>query len=394
MSDSSLSERPSLESLRSHASSNSVQSQPDTLPPAVTGRLAWEGSELAPEEYVVELETDEIENIRAAVISFKLLGLPRSRIDKETFPLQLGLVNKLASLSKEIHNGRGVVVVRGLHAAGFNDEEAVIAFAGVSSHVCPERATDSFADQTLSHIRDATQDKVPDWARELGLAGSKLPTAMEFHADRFSGDVLALYVRNDGSSVGGGEQFIASFCRIYNELLDVAPDALETLAAPNWPFELKHPVHKQPYLELGPAMFLAGGKPICQLVKAPLLGSPKIPRSKSMPPLSIDQIYALEVVEGLARRFGTKLDRRNGDIQFIHNLSIMHARSAYGTKPSQGRSGRHLLRMFLRDPKNAWSKPYGYLPKFEDPFAIGREQNLPILDMDPWRKITGRESHG
>jgi len=217
---------------------------------------------------------------------------------------------------------------------------------------------------------------------------------MEFHADRFSGDVLALHVRNDGASVGGGEQFVASFCRIYNELLDIAPDTLETLAAANWPFELKHPIHKHPYLELGPAIFLSDGKPMCQLVKAPLLGSPKIPRSKSMPPLSTDQAYALQLVEELARRFGTKLDRRTGDIQFIHNLSIMHARSAYGAKPSQGKSARHLLRMFLRDPENAWRKPSSYLPKFDDPFQLGREQNLPVLDMDPWRKITGRESHG
>jgi len=79
-----------------------------------------------------------------------VLGLPRSCINQETFPLPLELSDKLSSISNEIHHGRGVVVLRGLHAARFNDEEAVIAFAGVSSHVCPERATDSFANQTLS----------------------------------------------------------------------------------------------------------------------------------------------------------------------------------------------------------------------------------------------------
>ena len=41
-------------------------------------------------------------------------------------------------------------MVRGLDAARFNDEEAVIAFAGISSYVCPKRATDSYANQTLS----------------------------------------------------------------------------------------------------------------------------------------------------------------------------------------------------------------------------------------------------
>lgn len=60
------------------------------------------------------------------------------------------LEEKLASISKELHQGQGVVVLRGLEAANFNDEEAVIAFAGVCSYICPERATDSYANQTLS----------------------------------------------------------------------------------------------------------------------------------------------------------------------------------------------------------------------------------------------------
>jgi len=50
-----------------------------------------------------------------------------------------------------------------------------------------------------------------------------------------------MYVRNDGSEMAGGEQFVASFYRIYNELLRDAPGVLDTLAAENWPFELKHP---------------------------------------------------------------------------------------------------------------------------------------------------------
>jgi len=62
---------------------------------------------------------------------------------------------------------------------------------------------------------------------------------MDFHSDRFSGDILALHVRNDGGHEHGGEQYIAPFWSIYNELLEKDPAALETLAEPAWPFELK-----------------------------------------------------------------------------------------------------------------------------------------------------------
>lgn len=183
-------------------------------------------------------------------------GLARSAIAKETFPLSEQLSNRLASLSKEVHCGSGVAVLRGLHTARFNDEEAVIAFVGICAHVCAERATDSYANQTLSeycrvpknpslaligkgHIRDATHEKVPDWAKGIGLAGSKITAKMDFHNDRFSGDVLAMHVRNDGGRDNGGEQYVSSFWSVYNELLEKNPAALETMAEAQWPFELK-----------------------------------------------------------------------------------------------------------------------------------------------------------
>lgn len=131
---------------------------------------------------------------------------------------------------------------------------------------------------------------------------------------------------------------------------------------------------------------------MCQLVKAPLLGSPRIPRDPKMPALSAEQMHALHAVEELAKQFCTQLDRQKGDIQFINNLSIMHARAAYGA--GQKRSTRHLLRMFLRDPAEAWEKPASFKTNFDDPFTPGRQQNLPVVDSDPWRKISGRESHG
>lgn len=355
--------------------------------------MVWKGDELDPTQYIIQLDNREIQDIRAAVIKVKIAGTLRSDIHRDTFDLgNSNLAQRLSAISTELHQGRGVVVLRGLDAAKFNDEEAVIAFTGICSHICPLRATDSYANQTLSHVRDATKDAVPKWAKNIGLAGSKITAAMDFHSDRFSGDILALHVRNDGGEGAGGEQFIVSFWQIYNELLEKDPEVLETMAEPDWPFELKQK-DKEPYLELGPTLFFSKGRPMCQLVKAPLLGTPLIQRDASMPVVSKKQLHALHAVEELAKRFCTKLGRQQGDIQFINNLSIMHARGAYrGTdgKPSS----RHLLRMFLRDPENAWDKPAQFRNNFDDPFVPGRPQNLPVIDSDPWRLISGRESHG
>jgi hypothetical protein len=192
MSTRSLSTKSSLDSLRSDLS---VQSAPDLLAPAVTGPMVWRGAEL--ENYIITLTAAEIEFIKAAVKYFRCkfkpkrdarhkrrltfdpaTNLPRGSIEQTTFPLPEPLASKLSTISNEVYHGRGVAVLRGLDTVNFNGEESVIAFAGISSYVCPSRATDSYAFQTLSHVRDATHDPIPEFAKGLGLAGSKVGTAM------------------------------------------------------------------------------------------------------------------------------------------------------------------------------------------------------------------------
>ncbi|KAH8627910.1 hypothetical protein IG631_17678 [Alternaria alternata] len=69
MSSPTLSARSSFESL--HSNSSSIFSSPDKLAPAVTGPMVWQGDELNPVEYVVQLNDREIRDIRAAIIKFK-----------------------------------------------------------------------------------------------------------------------------------------------------------------------------------------------------------------------------------------------------------------------------------------------------------------------------------
>jgi aspartate/glutamate racemase len=149
------------------------------------------------------------------------------------------LVTKLADIGKRIHTEEGVEVLRGLHKLKLPDEQSIKVFCGLCSHIAALRSTDMFANQTMSHVRDATSDPIQKGAENLGLAGSKLTIAMDFHADRFSGDILAMHVRHDGGAGDGGEQYVASAQRIYNELYEMEPEVLETMLAPDWPFEIK-----------------------------------------------------------------------------------------------------------------------------------------------------------
>ncbi|CAN9297506.1 unnamed protein product [Alternaria alternata] len=207
------------------------------------------------------------------------------------------------------------------------------------------------SNQTLSHVINATKMQILEDCKGIGLAGSKVTSAIDFHSDRFSGDVIALYVRNDSGSSTRGEQFITSFPKIYDELLKRDPKVLETIVKPDWPFKLKKK-GRAPYLELGSTLFFSKGRPMCQLVKAPLLSTDYNPRDPSMPKVTRKQLHAMRAVKELARHFCTKVDRQEEDIQLFHNPSIMHARAEYH-RAADFASTRYVLRMFLRNPRNA-----------------------------------------
>lgn len=170
MSISTLSHKGSVESLASHASSDTVLSVPDRLVPSIKSPLVWRNDELTPAMYILHLSQEEVNAIETAVNHFKGTqdasrfsryfanfsldsNLSFTEINTTTFDLPLELAEKLSSVSEQIHNGIGLATIRGLDAARFNDKTSIIAFAGVASYVCPERATDPYANQTLSESK-------------------------------------------------------------------------------------------------------------------------------------------------------------------------------------------------------------------------------------------------
>jgi len=361
------------------------------IPSLKLSPMAWDGKDLKTNDYVFELKIHEISAINDAIVYFKNTGVPAEEVGPETFPLPAELASRLGNIGSSLYNGMGIAVLRGIDPTIYNDYDKVIVFAGVASYICSERGTDDFAGVTMGHIRDASHDNIPEIAKGVGLAGSKIPVALSFHADRFSGDILSLFVVDQGVDVGGGEQFVSSFWRMHQELLITAPDVLDTLKAETWPWEIADPITHEPGIDYAPAMFYAGKKPMIQLVHAVLIGGPQLPRPEHLPSLSATQHYALQMVEKTAQKFSVQLDRQDGDIQFINNLSIMHARAAYqGDKVST----RCLLRMFLRDPKNAWSCDGKYKDDLDKVFTPGRRQEFVIKDLDPWFKIQGKNGHG
>lgn len=69
------------------------------------------------------------------------MGIELPMISPETFQLPERLAQTLRQASDEVHNGRGFVVIRGLHDEARSDEDTAIMFCGLSSHFGRIRAT-------------------------------------------------------------------------------------------------------------------------------------------------------------------------------------------------------------------------------------------------------------
>ncbi|KAL9088572.1 MAG: hypothetical protein Q9165_006092 [Trypethelium subeluteriae] len=337
----------------------------------------WEPNDLKDySENIILLNGEDINNIENALGYFKSLGLAIPRVSPKNFPLSETLVARLRSVSKMVHDGVGFAIVRGINPENYNDEDNVIIFNGLSSHVGSLRSTNQKG-VSMSHLRDAQKDHRPENRKTAELNASKLPQGMKFHADRFYGDVIGMYVKSDDAI--GGDQYLASWPAIHNVLLKESPQTVRILAKP-WSWGNSKENANQPK---SPVIFQANdNRVIVQLIYRPFLDSGFS---------SAAEESALATVQATAERLCIKLDRQPGDLQFVNNFSVLHARDKYTNSSAKG---RHMLRLGLRDPEHAWEVPEQWRGLFDELFQVRPEdQKIFATDVDPWELTTASINH-
>ncbi len=96
-------------------------------------------------------------------------------------------------------------------------------------------------------------------------------------------------------------------------------------------------------------------KVIFRFSRYPLTGFGALERSTKLPPLSRDQIGALDAVQFVAAANSVSLPMGKGAIVFINDMAMLHARQSFRDDVDQVH--RHLLKMYLRDPEQSWGLP-------------------------------------
>lgn len=311
----------------------------DTLRPRIEGPSAWIGADLAkrPEEWIHRLSAAEIAEIETATADIRARGLDIAEIRRADFRLPtLGPV--VDRLREEVLNGRGFVLIRGLPVEGRPVAESATAYWGIGTYFGNVRSQNAKG-HVLGHVRD------------LGLS-SKDPNVriyqtterQNFHTD--SCDIVALLCLKTAKS--GGLSSLVSSMTIYNVMATRRPDLAWRLFQP-MPTDRRGevPEGKRPWFE---TPVYNDHRGFLSAIYAPhyVRSSQRFPEA---PRLSAEDIAALDYFDALAEDAELRLDMefRPGDMQFVHNHTVLHDRTAFEDWPEPERK-RHLLRLWLAAP--------------------------------------------
>ena len=84
------------------------------------------------------------------------------------------------------------------------------------------------------------------------------------------------------------------------------------------------------------------------------MGVPGLERSDGTPSLTTIQEEALDVLESVAQQLKLSLYSRPGDLIYVNNLALLHARQGFQDTATES---RYLVRMWLKNDHHAWKLP-------------------------------------
>ncbi|CAP73075.1 uncharacterized protein PODANS_2_4890 [Podospora anserina S mat+] len=324
------------------------------FPKEITGRTVWKRDDFInnPEKWVHPFTDEEVAELSATADAFIASGTPLTGISKENFVLpKLGKV--LTDLREDLLNGKGFILFKRFPADVWGPEKNAVAYMGLGTYL-GYFVSQNGRGHVLGHVKDVGDDPTQIHTVRIYRTAAR----QFFHAD--DGDIVGLLCVHRAQE--GGESDIVSVHNVWNILQKEHPDVAETLTKPIWYFDRKGEVSngqeewvRQPivYIENG-----GQGRLYCKWDPYYVKSLTRFSDKGIIPPLSEEQLHALKVLEDTCQQEALHMVLEVGDIQFLSNAHLLHARTAYRDfAPPAPR--RHLLRLWLATPEGegGWALP-------------------------------------
>ena len=306
------------------------------LPPLQTGAAAWYGPEMAArDEWLMPLASTDIREIELAVEPLVARGADIAAISAADFPLpSLGAKLK-ARVCDEVLSGRGFLLMRGLPVERWSLRATATAFFGLGAHLGSARSQNAKG-HVLGHVRDLGLD-----AEDPNVRIYQTNARQTFHTD--SCDIVALLCLKTARS--GGLSALVSSTTIFNEMRRRRPDLLALLLEPIATDRRGEVAAGQrPYFEIPVFNWHEGH--LSAIYQRQYIDSAQ--RFADVPRLTAAHREALDLFDALADdpALNMTMEFKPGDVQFVHNHTILHDRTAFVDWPEPDRR-RHLLRLWL-----------------------------------------------
>jgi hypothetical protein len=301
-------------------------------------------------EWLYRLSQAEIGEVDLAMGMVARAASDMAAIAPDDFPLPT-LGPRLQQLLDEVLNGRGFVLIRGLPVGRWTRREAAIAFLGIGSHLGSLRSQNAQG-HILGHVRDAGLS-----SRDPNVRIYQTRERQTYHTD--SCDIVALLCLQPAKS--GGLSSLVSSVTIYNEIRRRRPELLEALFEPiETDRRGEVPAGEKPYFSIPVFNWHAGL--LSAIYQRQYIESAR--RFPGVQPLTARQISALDLFDELANdpALEMQMEFQAGDIQLVHNHTILHDRTSFEDWSEPERK-RHLLRLWLA-PAGARPLPAVYAERF------------------------------
>lgn len=309
----------------------------EVLREQVSNSRTWRGPDIQDDpSWIMPLTDEDIAEVDAALRQVQARGLAIPFAAAE-FPLQK-LAAKLDTIPDRLENGSGVVLIRGLPRSRYTTEECALIYWGFGVHFGTP-VSQNTRGHLLGHVRDEGRSMKDPNAR-----GYQTREKMDFHSDQLPVDALGLFCVRTAKA--GGASALTSVETVHNALLKERPDLLEVLYQPfaiDWRGE--EPAGERPWYRC-PMFSYAGGKVTSRITSRAYFDS----LTRFSPDLALTDVQreALDYVQQVANRpeLRLRMHFQEGDMQFINNHAILHARESFEDHEDPERK-RHLLRMWI-----------------------------------------------
>jgi len=333
---------------KQHGKTATEADVPTGYPRELHSPLAWTRAEVEKKksEWVLELSKEDVEAIDAALAMFEAHSGDLSNISVETFSLPSSLSQSLKQVSTQCYTGIGFKIVRGIDPSRYTLEQNAAVYAGIAAHVAPQRGfVDRSYEGVLSHIVNVAGENPEAESKAPGFTS----THLSFHSDNC--EIMGLYCLD--TALEGGRTLVSSSWQLYNELAAKRPDVLKTLAE-IWVLDTFKDYRKSPPLSVPFLDRVDGESVLLRFSRYPITGWQR-KRNPALPAPTQAQLEAIDAVQFTAAANSVPLPMGKGDIVFVNDMAILHAREAF----SEGGvyMKRHLLKMFFRDPVQNWQVP-------------------------------------